>query len=98
MYCIQYVSAETPVDEIHAILERDGCVVVEGVVDHAVVDRVAAELATFFERAEFGTGNFVGFRTKRLGSILRCKCLPRLWWSRVWRRCFGPGARESSSI
>lgn len=71
MYCIQHVSTETSVDEVHAILERDGCVVVGGVVGHHVVDRVAEELATFFERAEFGTGNFVGFRTKRLGSILR---------------------------
>ena len=71
MLRIQHVTAATPSDDIDDILERDGCVVIEGILDTAAVATVDVELRTAFDRAQFGTGGFVGRRTRRVGSVLR---------------------------
>jgi ectoine hydroxylase-related dioxygenase (phytanoyl-CoA dioxygenase family) len=68
---LKHVFAETPAEEIDEILARDGCVVVEGLLNEAVLGRIASELDTCFDYAPFGSGLFVGFQTKRLGSVLR---------------------------
>lgn len=68
---VESVSACTTRDIIGAILDRDGCLIIENAVDASIVNRVAHELDGHFERANFGQGYFVGLKTKRLGSILR---------------------------
>lgn len=71
MLKIQTRTADTPAAEIEDILERDGCIVLERLLPPSVVDGIAQELLTRFEQAKFGSGRFVGYRTRRLGSILR---------------------------
>lgn len=58
-------------EQIAAILDEDGCVVIENLVDERIVDRIAGELGAVLDRANYGQGLFVGYRTKRLGSILK---------------------------
>ena len=58
-------------EQIAAILDEDGCVVIENLVDDRIVDRIAGELGAVLDRANYGQGLFVGYRTKRLGSILK---------------------------
>lgn len=71
MQRLQHLDGSSSLEDISEILDRDGCVVIEGLLPVSTSDRVAQELETFFCDAEFGRGGFVGFRTKRLGSILR---------------------------
>lgn len=68
---LKTISARATREEIAAILDEDGCVVIEGAVEHRTVSRIASELGSIFDKANFGRGFFVGYQTKRLGSILR---------------------------
>jgi len=68
---VETISACASREHIAAILDRDGCVIIENAVHPGVINRVAGELDGYFDRANFGQGLFVGSRTKRLGSILR---------------------------
>lgn len=71
MHVIHHLDSSSGLEDIDEILNRDGCVVIEGLLPAATAERVACELESFFCDAEFGRGGFVGFRTKRLGSVLR---------------------------
>lgn len=68
---LKIVSPDNPAREIDEILEEDGCIAIERLADPEALARIAGELAPYFERAQFGTGIFVGHQTKRLGSVLR---------------------------
>ncbi len=71
MSLITHVDAATPIATINEILERDGCVVIEDLLEPSALERVCSDLTKAFDEASFGSGGFVGFQTKRLGSILR---------------------------
>mgnify|MGYP003672304899 CR=1 FL=1 len=58
-------------EKIATILDEDGCVIIQGLAENSVVDRVVADLDIVFNQANFAQGIFVGYRTKRLGSILK---------------------------
>ena len=66
---ITTVEPDTPSEEIGAILERDGCIIVRDAVDHATIDGLLADLDPYLRRKPCGNGNFVGYRTKRLHSL-----------------------------
>ncbi len=67
---IQHVSADSPTDKMYQALERDGCVVIDGVLDRATVDRVRGEMAPHVEASPYGVDEFDGFRTKRSGMLI----------------------------
>ncbi len=67
---IQHVSADSPTDQMYQALERDGCVVIDGVLDRATVDRVRGEMAPHVEASPYGVDEFDGFRTKRTGMLI----------------------------
>ena len=71
MQKIQHIVADASEAEIDNILERDGCVVIKGLLPPAVINTIERELSTAFNDAGFGYGRFVGYRTRRLGSIMR---------------------------
>ncbi len=57
-------------EEAAAIVGRDGAVVVEGVADEAVLDRVEEELRPYLDATPTGPDEFSGHRTRRTGSLV----------------------------
>jgi ectoine hydroxylase-related dioxygenase (phytanoyl-CoA dioxygenase family) len=67
---VKTVQAGTSTEEITRILEEDGCIVISGVMHDLQARRLKAELNANFEKTPFCQGNFFGFATKRMSSIL----------------------------
>jgi ectoine hydroxylase-related dioxygenase (phytanoyl-CoA dioxygenase family) len=67
---VKTVKASTEQTVINEILERDGCVVIEGVLDARHVETLAAELAPHFDEAPNCQGDFYGYVTKRLSGLI----------------------------
>lgn len=61
-------SAGRPV--VNEILERDGCVGIEDVLDRRQVAALAAELSPHFDEAPNCAGDFYGYVTKRLSGLI----------------------------
>lgn len=53
-----------------AALREFGCVVIEDLVEPAVMDRIAAELTPFFNATPLGNDSFIGYSTRRTGSLI----------------------------
>lgn len=64
------VKASTGLPVINEILERDGCVVIEDLLDPAQIDMLAAELAPHLKAAPNCAGDFYGYVTKRLSGLI----------------------------
>jgi ectoine hydroxylase-related dioxygenase (phytanoyl-CoA dioxygenase family) len=56
--------------DVAAALARDGCAIVEHVVDRSVLDRGRAELQPWLDATPFGQDDFAGRRTRRTGALL----------------------------
>ncbi len=67
---IERLSRTASPDDVAGVLARDGCAVVERVVDAAVLDRARAELAPYLEATPFGPDEFTGHRTRRTGGLV----------------------------
>jgi len=57
------------VDRDLAALERDGFVVIEGLIDHAALEAIRADVMPRFQYSS-GRNNFEGFATQRLYAVL----------------------------
>ena len=62
---IQHLSRDSSSDSIAKALERDGCVVLDNVLDRAEIDQVARDMAPYMEAAPKGKDEFDGFETRR---------------------------------
>ncbi len=67
---IQSVTAATPIDEVMEILDRDGAVIFERLLDDEVMAQIQAELDSYLARSHLGEGEFWGFKTKRVGALV----------------------------
>jgi ectoine hydroxylase-related dioxygenase (phytanoyl-CoA dioxygenase family) len=67
---LQSVKSDTGQATINEILEQDGCVVIEDVLDREQVAQLAAELAPHFAEAPNCAGDFYGYVTKRLSGLI----------------------------
>lgn len=67
---LRTVKASTEQAVINDILERDGCVVIEGVLNALQVQALAAELAPHFDEAPDCAGDFYGYATKRVSGLV----------------------------
>jgi hypothetical protein len=67
---VQHLPATATGEEVAAILERDGAVVVEQLISSEAMDAVAAELRPFIDATGFGPDDFSGRRTKRTGALV----------------------------
>ncbi len=67
---IEHLSKDASAPEVAHVLARDGCVVVDRVVDTDVLDRAHAELAPHLEATPFGPDEFSGRRTRRTGGLI----------------------------
>ncbi len=67
---IQSISRDTSAETAMEILERDGAVIYERVLDDAAMDRVQADLDPYLGRSYYGEGEFWGYKTKRISSLV----------------------------
>jgi len=74
---VQKVRPDEKVEVINSILERDGCIVIENVLDRHGLDRLKGELGPHFEETPNCNGDFYGHATKRLSSLIAKSTLCR---------------------
>ncbi len=67
---IQHLSRDSSSDSIAKALERDGCVVLDNVLDRAEIDQVARDMARYMKAAPKGKDEFDGFETRRAGTLI----------------------------
>jgi ectoine hydroxylase-related dioxygenase (phytanoyl-CoA dioxygenase family) len=67
---VTHLPADTTTDELAAVLERDGVVVVDRLVGDAFMDRLAEELSPWIDATPHGTDDFGGRRTTRTGGLI----------------------------
>ena len=67
---IEHLPADAPCEKMHEILERDGCVVVDHVLDRSTLDQLRRELRPHLEAASKGVDDFDGLETKRIGTLI----------------------------
>ena len=67
---ITTISPETSADSAMEVLERDGAVIYERVLDAGVMDAIQAELDPYLGRAYLGEGEFWGYKTKRTAALV----------------------------
>ncbi|MFK8023466.1 MAG: phytanoyl-CoA dioxygenase family protein [Ilumatobacter sp.] len=65
-----HVSADTPAEQIHDILRRDGAVIIDGLADAEVIDEINAEMAPHVDATPNGADAFSGRSTKRTGALI----------------------------
>jgi ectoine hydroxylase-related dioxygenase (phytanoyl-CoA dioxygenase family) len=63
------VTPETPLDEVVKILENDGAVIVENLVDQATLDGLWADLTPPLEAQAYSDNWYDGTRTRRVSSL-----------------------------
>ncbi|MFP6729522.1 MAG: phytanoyl-CoA dioxygenase family protein [Alphaproteobacteria bacterium] len=67
---IQSINRESSADEAMAILDRDGAVIYERVLDHETMETIGDELDSYLDRSYLGEGDFWGYKTKRVGALV----------------------------
>ena len=67
---VERLAADATADDVAAALARDGCCVVERLVEGAVMDRLWAEMAPHVEATRLGRDDFSGTETRRTGSLI----------------------------
>jgi ectoine hydroxylase-related dioxygenase (phytanoyl-CoA dioxygenase family) len=83
---IQKIDRNASADLAMEILERDGAVIYENLLDESVMDQIESEFKDYLARASNGEGEFWGFKTKRFGALVakshsfaeKCAAHPKL--------------------
>jgi ectoine hydroxylase-related dioxygenase (phytanoyl-CoA dioxygenase family) len=70
MAALETIGPRASAETAMAILERDGAMIYERLLDDATMDRIQADLAPFHARSHVGEGEFWGFKTKRVGALV----------------------------
>jgi hypothetical protein len=67
---VQHLAPDTDPADIHAILERDGALIIDDLADTALIDRIADEMAPYVDATPNGSDDFSGRTTKRTGGLV----------------------------
>lgn len=67
---IEHLPSSATGEEVAALIRRDGCVVVDRLVEPDAVDRVLGEMRPYLERIRPGPDEFSGLQTKRAGGLV----------------------------
>jgi ectoine hydroxylase-related dioxygenase (phytanoyl-CoA dioxygenase family) len=67
---IEHLPADAPSEKVSEILERDGCAVIDGVLDREAIGQINSEMADHVETTEKGSDEFAGFETRRTGTLV----------------------------
>lgn len=69
MPALETLPHHTPIDAVMAVLDRDGAVILSGMMTPAEVGAITAELTPFLEATKVGREAFSGFKTTRTGAL-----------------------------
>lgn len=76
---LEHLPADAPSDAVMAVLDRDGAVILDGLIAPDEADAVYAELKPWIDATRPGQDGFSGFRTTRTGALVarspRCRSL-----------------------
>ncbi|MEE2682515.1 MAG: phytanoyl-CoA dioxygenase family protein [Actinomycetota bacterium] len=67
---IEHRSVNDSEGELLAILDRDGGVIIEGILNDEALDEVRSDLFPYLDASATGTNDFWGFETKRVGALM----------------------------
>ena len=67
---VQHFGADANVEEVAATVSKDGCAIIDELLDSDTVEKVRSELAPYLERLSTGKDEFAGHETRRAGSIV----------------------------
>ena len=67
---IEHLPADSSGAKVSEILQRDGCVVIDCVLDRATVDVIRSEVGPHLEAASKGDNDFDGVETRRIGTLI----------------------------
>lgn len=67
---VEHLPPTATADELHAVLERDGALIVDDLADRDLVDRVMAEMQPFVDATPAGSDDFSGRNTRRTGALV----------------------------
>lgn len=67
---LTHMPPDAPPAQIHALLERDGALIIDDLADVGLIDRIAAEMAPYVEATPGGSDDFSGRTTKRTGGLI----------------------------
>ena len=70
MATIEHLAAGATTDAIVEIIERDGAVIIDGLMARAQVDQLNTDLAPFLSKEVFGRDEFTGYKTQRIGALI----------------------------
>jgi ectoine hydroxylase-related dioxygenase (phytanoyl-CoA dioxygenase family) len=65
-----HLPAAAAAEEIHAVLERDGAVVIDDLASTELIDRIGEEMAPHIEATPSGSDDFSGRTTRRTGALV----------------------------
>lgn len=68
---IEYLTASAGLEKIVSVIDRDGCVILTGLVPPGKIDAIESELEPFMSRTPNCEGHFWGWNTRRCGGLLK---------------------------
>jgi len=60
---------DAPIGEVMSVIDRDGAVILTGMLSRADLDALVAELTPFLVATKVGRESFSGFKTTRTGAL-----------------------------
>ena len=70
MPSLKHLPADAPADQIAALLDSDGALILDGVLDAAGIAKVRAEIDPYVEATAVGRDGFAGYQTTRTGALV----------------------------
>jgi hypothetical protein len=67
---VQHLPATSSVEELHAVLRRDGALIIDDLADVDLISRINAEMAPWVAATPPGSDDFSGRNTKRTGALV----------------------------
>jgi len=67
---VEHLSAQDGPEAVAKALERDGCAIVDRLVEPAILHEVRDDLAPYFGKERLGSDDFGGFETERIGGLV----------------------------
>ncbi len=67
---LTHLPADAGAEEVHAVLARDGALVIDQLASDQLIDEIAAEMAGYVDATPGGSDDFSGRTTKRTGALI----------------------------
>ena len=70
MATIEHLPSSASTDDIVAIIERDGAVILDNILSEAEIDRLNRDLAPYLSKEVYCRDEITGFKTQRIGALV----------------------------